>query len=100
MAKLVVKTLHGVRFEWDETKAAANPLRHDGVTFDEATEVFFDVGARWVDASRNNESRMAVIGYGASERLLFVVHVEIADEGFRIISARRASSIERRVYES
>lgn len=40
MVKRVVKTLHGVRFEWDETKAAANPLKHDGVTFDEATEVF------------------------------------------------------------
>ena len=99
MTKLVVKTLRGVRFEWDETKAAANPLKHDGITFDEAAEVFFDVGARWVDASRNNESRLGVIGYGATERLLFVVHVEIADEGFRIISAWRATATERRIYE-
>ncbi len=40
MIKLFVKTLRGVRFEWDETKAASNSLKHDGVTFDEATEVF------------------------------------------------------------
>ena len=99
MSKLVVKSLRGVRFEWDETKAAANPLKHSGVTFDEAMEVFFDVGARWVDASRNDESRLGVIGYGASEQLLFVVHVEIANEGFRIISARRATGTERRIYE-
>ncbi len=57
------------------------------------------MGARWVDASRNDESRMGVIGYGATERLLFVVHVEIAEEGFCIISARRATATERRVYE-
>jgi uncharacterized protein len=98
MSKLVVKTLHGVRFEWDEAKAAANPLKHS-VTFDEAMEVFFDVGARWVDASRNREHRLGVIGYGATERLLFVVHIEIADEGFRIISTRKATATERRIYE-
>jgi uncharacterized DUF497 family protein len=69
------------------------------VTFDEAAEVFFDIGARWVDASRSGERRLGVIGYGAIERLLFVVHIEIADEGFRIISARRATSTERLVYE-
>jgi hypothetical protein len=99
MAKFIAKTLRGVRFEWDETKAATNPLKHDGVTFDEAAEVFFDAGARWVDASRNDENRLGVIGYGTIDRLLFVVHAEIIDEGFRIISARRATATERRIYE-
>ena len=69
------------------------------MTFDEAMEVFFDIGARWVDASRNDENRLGVIGYGATEHLLFVVHVEIADEGFRIISARRVTVAERAIYE-
>ncbi len=99
MPKTISKILRGVVFEWDEAKAADNPVKHDGITFDEAAEVFFDLGARWVDASRNDENRIGVIGYGAKERLLFVVHVEKLHEGFRIISARRATNPERRFYE-
>ena len=99
MPKAVSKILRGVVFEWDEAKAAGNLVKHDGITFDEAAEVFFDLGARWIDAGRNDENRLGVIGYGTKERLLFVVHVEKVHEGFRIISARRATSIERRLYE-
>ena len=99
MSKTVTKVIQGVAFEWDEAKAAGNSFNHNGITFDEAAEVFFDLGARWVDAGRNNESRMGVIGYGAKERLLFVVHVEKLRAGFRIISARRATATERRLYE-
>jgi len=32
--------------------------------------------------------------------LLYVVHLEIEDDRFRIISARRATIPERRIYES
>ena len=99
MARTVTKVVRGVIFEWDEAKAADNAAKHDGVAFDEATEVFFDLGARWVDASRNNEKRFGVVGYGAKERLLFVVNVERLNDGFRIISARRATSSERHIYE-
>ena len=99
MPKTVTKIIRGVVFEWDGAKAADNPANHDGVTFDEATEAFFDPGARWVDASRNDEKRLGVIGYGAKDRLLFVVHVEKLNDGFRIISAWRATSAERRIYE-
>lgn len=94
------QTLHkGVLFEWDDAKKAANPVKHDGVTFEEAIEAFFDPGARLEDASRKGESRDAVIGYGAKQRLLFVVHIEIVEGGFRIISARKAENEERRRYE-
>lgn len=99
MAKTITNAIRGVVFEWDEVKAADNPIHHDGVTFDEAAEVFFDLGARWVDASRNHEQRFGVIGYGAKNRLLFVVHAERLNDGFRIISAWRATTAERRIYE-
>jgi uncharacterized DUF497 family protein len=88
-----------VLFEWDDAKKAANPAKHEGVTFEEAIEVFFDPGARLVDASRKDEARDAVIGYGAKQRILFVVHVEVVDAGYRIISARKAEPDERRRYE-
>ena len=57
-------------------KAAANPRRHDGITFEQAASVFFDPFFRLVDASRHGESRDAVIGFDAAGRLLFVVHIE------------------------
>jgi hypothetical protein len=37
----VVYRLQGVEFEWDGNKAQSNFEKH-GVTFEEATEVFFD----------------------------------------------------------
>ena len=96
------RALHNhVPFEWDDAKKAANPGKHDGVTFEEAFEAFFDPGARLVDAGRRGESRDALIGYGTQSRILYVVHVEIleGDGGFRLISARKATREERARYE-
>lgn len=91
--------LHGVSFVWNATKAASNPIRHDGITFEQAATAFFDPFFRLVDASRNDEAREAIIGYDATSRLLFVVHVELNGEAIRLISARLATSEERRLYE-
>ena len=46
------------------------------------------------------ETREAIIGFVATQRLLFVVHIEVADDVIRIISARRATNEEKREYES
>jgi uncharacterized DUF497 family protein len=89
----------GVVFEWDDDKKASNPGKHSGVTFEEAWEVFFDPGLRFEDASRGEQNRDAVIGYGEKNRILYVVNVELADGGFRLISARKAEPDERRRYE-
>lgn len=72
--------LHGLSFVWDAAKAAANARRHDGITFEQAATVFFDPLFRLVEAGTVEEARDAVIGYDASGRLLFVVHVEVAEE--------------------
>jgi len=93
-------TLNGLSFVWDARKAAANPVRHDGVTFEQAATVFFDPLFRLVEAGRNDESRDAIIGYDETGRLLFVVHIELSDEALRLISARRATNEERRTHES
>ena len=61
--------------------------------------MFFDPFFRVVEAERNDEARDAVIGFDATGRLLFVVHVEVADTFIRIISARRATNEERREHE-
>jgi uncharacterized DUF497 family protein len=91
--------LNGTDFVWNARKAAANPGKHDGVTFEEAATVFFDPLLRLVDASRSDESRDAVIGFDASGRLLFVVHIQIEETAIRIISARRATAHERQEHE-
>jgi len=91
--------LNGTRFVWNDRKAAANPGKHDGVTFELAATVFFDPFFRWVDASRKDESRAAVIGYDELNRLLFVVHVELDNDAIRIISARKATHEERKHYD-
>ena len=91
--------LKGVSFVWNQEKAADNPVKHDGITFEQAAQMFFDPLLRLVDASRNGESRDAAIGYDDAGKLLFVVHIEQEEEAIRIISARAATPIERREHE-
>jgi uncharacterized DUF497 family protein len=67
--------LQGVRFVANREKARRNPAKHQGVTFEQAAQAFFDPFLRVVDADRNEEARDAVIGMDASSRLLFVVHI-------------------------
>jgi len=92
--------LHGITFVWDREKARTNPVRHKGVTFEQAAEAFFDPFLRVVDASRQGESRDALIGMDNGWRLLVVVHLEQADETMRLISARKATRKEREEYET
>lgn len=91
--------LNGCDFVWNERKSAGNPGKHDGVTFEQAATVFFDPLFHLVDAGRNQETRDAIIGFDASSRLLFVVHIQLDDAFIRIISARRATSHERQDHE-
>ena len=90
---------NGITFAWNGRKAAANPKKHDGITFEQATEAFFDPFFKVVDAGRNQEVRDAVIGYDESGRLLFVVHIEVEGEVIRLISARKATITERNDYD-
>jgi uncharacterized protein len=90
---------NGIRFVWNARKAATNPKKHDGVTFEQATEAFFDPFFKLVDAGRNEEARDAVIGYDESGRLLFVVHIELEGDIIRLISARKATVTERNDYD-
>jgi len=89
-----------VRFEWDEIKESANILKH-GVGFDEARRVFSDpLAVIRQDREVEGEERLHAIGYVS--RVLLVVHT-VREEGLgaiiRIISARKATPAERRLYE-
>lgn len=91
--------LNGVTFVWNDEKARVNPLNHDGVTFQQAAEAFFDPFLSVIDASRNDEARDAVIGLDRRWNLLYVVYIDRENDTIRIISARKATRKEREYYE-
>ena len=91
--------LNGSTFVWNDGKAQVNPTNHDGITFQQAAEVFFDPFLVVVEASRNEEARDAVIGLDARWNLLYVVHIEHEKNVILIISARKATRQERLQYE-
>jgi len=86
-----------VRFTWDPRKAAVN-LRKHGVSFEEAASVFADPLALAVEDGVDPE-RVLLIGLSDRRRLVLSVYTEVDEDTIRIISARRATSHERRHHE-
>jgi uncharacterized DUF497 family protein len=82
-------------FEWDVAKAAANEAKH-GVTFVEATTVFDDVDFL-INVDPRDPARFIAVGFSSTTRVLVVVHA-IPGERTRLISARRATVSEERLY--
>jgi uncharacterized DUF497 family protein len=89
--------LNGITFIWNREKAGRNLAKH-GVAFGQAAEIFFDPFVRVIDASPE-EARDAVIEMDKRWNLFFVVHILLGEYQIRIISARKATRIERQFYE-
>ena len=90
-------------FEWDARKARINESRHK-VSFEEAKTLFTDPFlVTFPDEFHSDaEDRSISIGCSARGRILLVVHTERGAENdvvIRIISCRKATPSERRVYE-
>ena len=91
--------LHGIRFEWESEKAATN-LRKHGITFETACEAFFDPFLRMLDSeNRDGQIREAIIALTLNWKLIYVVYTMRKGDIFRIISARKVTKYERRLYE-
>lgn len=87
-----------MNFEWDEDKNAINRAKH-GIDFRDAVHVFYDdMSIVREDSGDYGEQRLQIIGM-AKFGVLFVVYTERRDDVIRIISARKATKAERRVYE-
>jgi uncharacterized protein len=84
---------NGITFVWDDEKTRSNPVKHNGITFQQAAEAFFAPFLIVVDASRNEEVRDAVIGLDTRLNLLYMVHIEREDKIIRVISARKRFNI-------
>jgi len=93
----------GMRFEWDDDKAAGNEVSH-GVSFEDARWVFTDPFAvEDYDAAHSaEEDRFQRIGL-AQGKLVTVIYTmrsaETEEETYRLISAWPATPEERKLYE-
>ena len=92
--------MHTLKIEitWDPVKAKSNRLKHR-VFFSEVEPVFYDPNAiSFEDKKSEGEARFIVIGLDALARLVVVAYA-YRDSVIRIISARKASKTEQKVYE-
>jgi hypothetical protein len=87
------------KFEWDDRKADGNLKKHL-ISFDEAKTVFLDDFARtFEDIEHSNiEDREIIFGYSNKNNLLIVSFTQ-RQEIIRIISARKVTKNERKLYE-
>lgn len=89
-----------MKFEWDEDKSVSNYKKHR-IRFEEAQTVFLDPYSIEFYDEDNSDSEDRFIRVGISEKLnvLLVVYCERDEKHIRIISARKATAEERKLYE-
>ena len=84
-------------YQWDPDKARSNLKKH-GVSFADAVGVFEDENAITVQDEHEREDRFSTIGRDFLSRILVVVYT-FRDIVIRIISARKATAREKKLYE-
>jgi uncharacterized DUF497 family protein len=92
--------MSNIRFEWDARKSSVNKKKH-GISFEEARTVFFDENAKLINDPDHSEEedRFVLLGVSSSLKVMLVCHC-YREEGnvVRIISARKASTLESKQY--
>ena len=88
-----------LKFEWDEEKEKSNLKKHR-VSFEEATTVFIDPFSMMIPDPDHSVDEQRYIDIGSSDkgRVLVVVYTE-RGSNIRIISCRKATPSERKLYE-
>ena len=87
-----------LKFSWDPAKESQNRKKH-GVSFIEASWVFYDPNAVYMDDKEHSEDeeRFYIIGKSNNNRILLVCHCYRENESvIRIISARKVTSAKER----
>ena len=86
-----------MEISWDIVKAKSNRLKHR-IFFSEVEPVFYDPNAiRCEDTDSRGEARHIVIGSDSLGRVVVVAYT-YRDAVIRLISARKASKTERKIY--
>jgi len=90
-------------FEWDVNKAKTNIHKHQ-ISFEDATMVFKDKNmiSMFDEKHSTDEERWITIGLDINTRTLVVVHTFVSidrdNTKIRIISARKATNNEAKIY--
>ena len=84
-------------YEWDPNKEKSNFRKH-GIKFADAVGVLEDENAITLEDDDARESRFITIGMDFLNRILVVVYT-FRNIVIRIISARKATARERKIYE-
>ena len=92
--------MEDVEFEWDDVKAESNLKKHS-VSFEEGATIFNDpeIATIFDPDHSKDEERYISIGTSIQGNLLVIVHTE-RGERIRLISCRKATNTERKVYEN
>ena len=92
--------MEDVEFEWDDEKAVSNFQKH-GISFEEGATIFNDpeIATIFDPDHSEDEERYVSIGISIQGNLLVIVHTE-RKEQIRLISCRKATNTERKVYEN
>lgn len=86
-------------FEWDKNKNLINQKKQDGISFEYAARVFLDSKRiETLDENYSDESEERYNVIGCVERIVFVVYTERGENNIPIISARRATPKEEKLY--
>ena len=91
-------------FEWDKTKAKSNLQKHK-ISFETASSIFRDEKAISIadEEHSEEEERWLTIGLDEVTRMLVVIHTFLITDRnncrIRIISARKATKNEVKIYE-
>lgn len=93
----LVHIIGSMSYEWDPNKEKSNYKKHR-VKFADAVGVFEDENAITIQDEHKGEDRFITIGRDFLSRILVVVYA-FRDIVIRIISARKASARERKMYE-
>ena len=91
----------GPRFTWDPAKDLLNQKNH-GISFDEAKSAFLDENGKLIDDPDHSglEDRFILLGVSHKFRILLVCHCyRSEDDEIRLISARKATKNETRIYK-
>ena len=86
-------------FQWDKGNITKNPTKHQ-IKNNQSEEIFLDENLLVIEDIKHSqkENRQIAIGKTFDKTLLFIVFT-IRNKKIRIISARKANTKEKKVYE-
>jgi uncharacterized DUF497 family protein len=93
-----VDVVYKNRFIWDADKAAGNPVKHDGITFEQAADAFDDVFDVEEFDAKNSLTEDRYNKTVLSNRGVLTISYIIRDDMVRIFSARKSDSTEKKEY--